>query len=222
MEGGMHGEPVLDRPDVTMMFVVHNALRRDLARMQVAAAHADEPAARRALRASWPTFSRYLTVHHTAEDEMLWPQMLTKLVDRPDDMDLLKEMADEHSRLDPVLREIDDNLAKGSPSRLVEQFGELAEALIGHLEHEEAATLPLVQETLTVREWKAFGNDQRRRIGISGAGQFFPWLLDDTTPDTRDTVLGIIPPPLRLVYRLLWEPRYRRQSPWHDEPSTRR
>ena len=96
----------MDCPDVTMMFVVHNAFRRDLNRMQAAAAQADDPAARTALRAGWATFSRYLTVHHTAEDQMLWPPMRTKLLDRTDETDLLVEMADEHSRLDPVLREL--------------------------------------------------------------------------------------------------------------------
>jgi hypothetical protein len=42
----------MDCPDVTMMFVEHNALRRDLDRMQAAAAQADDPAARMALRAA--------------------------------------------------------------------------------------------------------------------------------------------------------------------------
>jgi hypothetical protein len=212
----------MDCPDVTMMFVVHNAFRRDLNRMQAAAAQADDPAARTALRAGWATFSRYLTVHHTAEDEMLWPPMRTKLLDRTDETDLLVEMADEHSRLDPVLREIDENLARGATLRLVALFDELAAVLTGHLDHEEAAALPLVQETLTSREWKAFGDDQRRRIGINGAGWFFPWLLDDTPQATRDKVLDVVPPPLRLVYWLIWEPRYRRQSPWRREPSARR
>jgi hypothetical protein len=212
----------MDCPDVTMMFVVHNAFRRDLNRMQAAAAQADDPAARTALRAGWATFSRYLTVHHTAEDEMLWPPMRTKLPDRTDETDLLVKMADEHSRLDPVLREIDDNLARGATSRLIALFDELAAVLTGHLDHEEAAALPLVQQTLTSREWKAFGDDQRRRIGMNGAGWFFPWLLDDTSRATRNTVLDIVPPPLRLVYRLIWQPRYRRQSPWRREPSARR
>ncbi|WP_433679131.1 hemerythrin domain-containing protein [Nocardia sp. CA-119907] len=212
----------MDRPDITMMLVVHNAFRRDLARMQAAAAQGDDPAARTALRAGWATFSRYLTIHHTAEDEMLWPPMRAKLLDRSNETDLLVGMADEHSRLDPVLREIDDNLAQGASSRLVPLFDELATVLTGHLDHEEAAALPLVQEILTSREWQAFGDDQRRRIGVNGAGWFFPWLLDDTSQATKDKVLDLVPPPLRLVYQVIWEPRYRRKSPWRREPSTRR
>lgn len=211
----------MDRPDVTMMFVVHNAFRRDLDRMRAAAARADLPAARTALRAGWAAFRRYLTIHHTAEDEMLWPPMRAKLLDRTDETDLLVQMAEEHSRLDPVLREIDDNLTPGATAHLVELFDELAAVLTDHLDHEEVAALPLVRETLTSKEWKAFGDDQRRRIGMNDAKWFFPWLLDDTSQITQDTVLGIVPPPLRLVYRVLWEPRYRRESPWRRKPSAR-
>jgi hypothetical protein len=208
----------MDRPDVTMMFVVHDALRRDLARMHAAAARADDPAARTALLAAWATFSQYLTIHHTAEDEMLWPPMQARL----GDIRLLAEMVDEHSRVDPVVRKIDAGLAHGSSSRLVALFGELVTVLTGHFEHEEAAALPLVQETLTTQEWRAFGDDQRRRIGVAGAGWFFPWLLDAAPQQTRDKVLGLVPPPLRLVYRLIWEPRYRRRSPWRRDPLVRR
>ena len=65
----------MDHPDVTMMYVVHKAFRRELARMQAAAAQADNPRLHQALRDSWTTFNQYLTIHHTAEDEMLWPPM---------------------------------------------------------------------------------------------------------------------------------------------------
>jgi hypothetical protein len=91
---------------------------------------------------------------------------------------------------------------------------ELVDVLFGHFEHEERAALPLVHQTLSANEWKAFGDDQRRRIGLRGAGWFFPWLLDDAAPDMRDFVLSLVPPPVRIVHWLIWEPRYRRRSPW--------
>ncbi|MEV0033973.1 hypothetical protein [Nocardia sp. NPDC050793] len=68
-------------PDVTMMFVVHNAFRRDLDRMRTAAQRADDPTVRATLRVGWATFSRYLTLYHMAEDEMQWPPMQAKLGD---------------------------------------------------------------------------------------------------------------------------------------------
>ena len=105
--------------------------------------------------------------------------------------------------------------------RLVALFGELAGRAVRHVEREEAAALPLVQETVTMREWKALSDDQRRRIGLDGAGGFSRGysITLHRAPGTRCSAR---PPPLRLIYRLIWEPRYRRRSPlWPREPSAR-
>jgi hypothetical protein len=67
--------------------------------------------------------------------------MRAKLSGRGQDLGLLTEMVDEHSRLDPLLREIDDTLHLGSPARLASLFAELADVLVGHFEHEEKAAL---------------------------------------------------------------------------------
>ncbi len=102
-----------------MMFVAHNAFRRELARMQAAAAHA-------AIRTRAP-----LTVHHTAEDRLLCPPMHAELGDRNRSVRLLETMADEHARLDPLMDQISAVLPQGSPARLEALFGELADALTG-------------------------------------------------------------------------------------------
>ena len=36
------------------------------------------------------------------------------------------------------------------------------------------------------------------------------WVLDDAPDSARETVLKVLPPPARLLYRMRWEPRYRR------------
>jgi hypothetical protein len=90
---------------------------------------------------------------------------------------------------------------------------------LGHLAHEERDVLPLIDRSLTKAEWQAFGNDQRRRIGgIRSAAQFLPWVLDGASPEQIQAVLGGLPPPLRVVYRRIWQPRYARHDHW--EPST--
>jgi hypothetical protein len=50
--------------------------------------------------------------------------------------------------------------------------------------------LPLIDRSLTPAEWQAFGDDQRRRVGISGAAQLFPRLLDEASPEQVTTVLA--------------------------------
>jgi hypothetical protein len=90
--------------------------------------------------------------------------------------------------------------------------------LHGHLAHEERDALPLIDRSLTPAEWQAFGNDQRRRIGIRGGAQLFPWLLDEASAEQIRAVLAGLPPPLRGVTGRIWQPRYARHDHW--EPST--
>jgi hemerythrin-like domain-containing protein len=192
----------VDHPDVTMMILVHNAFRRDLDRMRSAATEPE------ALRPIWLTFSRYLTIHHTAKDEILWPTIQAELGEHTA---LLAEMADEHALVDPLMQEIDERLAHGALDELPAYFDKLAAVLAAHLEHEESAALPVIQDTLTPQQWAAFGDDQRRRVGIRGAAWFFPWLLDGATPEQVDCVLGLLPPPIRLAHRATWKPWYERR-----------
>jgi len=74
--------------------------------------------------------------------------------------------------------------------------------------------LPLLSRTLTPAEWQGFVADQRRKSGIRGAAQLFPWLLDEASPDQARAVLSQLPAPLRVVYRRIWQPRYTGRARW--------
>jgi Hemerythrin HHE cation binding domain len=172
------------------------------------------------VRAGWELFKTQLHIHHTAEDADLWPRMRTHLANRPDELALLQAMQDEHARIDPLLATVEGAFADrdGGHQRLGDTVDALASTLYGHLGHEERDVLPLIDQSLTQAEWQAFGNDQRRRIGIRGAAQFLPWVLDEASAEQVKAVLGGLPPPLRVVYRRIWQPRYARHDHW--EPST--
>ncbi len=76
--------------DLTLMVAFHDAFRRDLAHLAHAAsrhrAQLDEPTRHTAVLAGWELFKTQLHIHHTAEDEDLWPRMRTHLADRPDEL----------------------------------------------------------------------------------------------------------------------------------------
>ena len=74
------------RHDMTMMYAMHDALRRDLGALAKAAAR------RTPLAAGWELFKKALRTHHVAEAEALWPAMRVTLADRPDDLALLDAM----------------------------------------------------------------------------------------------------------------------------------
>jgi len=134
---------------------------------------------------------------------------------------LLHAMEDEHARIDPLSAAVDGALADHGDGH--HRLGDIVDAftteLTGHLAHEERDALPLINRVLTRADWRAFEASQRRKTGLRGAAEFLPWLLDGTTAEEAQAVLHRMPPPVRLVYRRLWQPRYTLHDRW--EPATR-
>ncbi|MFD9486048.1 hemerythrin domain-containing protein [Streptomyces sp. NPDC059991] len=200
-----------DQPDLTLMYATHDAFRRDLG-LLAAAARGNGTAPGSAFRTGWETFQTFLTIHHTAEDKVLWPLMRAKLADDPERLRLLDEMDAEHEALDPLLDAVEDVLAQQQAERLPGLIATVAETLVHHLDHEEQAALPVVQSVLSAPEYDTFGAEQRRMLGVKGGALYFPWVLDGASEETQRTALGVVPPPVRFLYRAVWRPRYQKRT----------
>ena len=202
--------------DMTMMYAMHDALRRELGQIaHVTARPDDDPKHILRTAAGWEMFKFYLQVHHTAEDDLLWPAMRKALPDDSDGVALLDAMEAEHSAIDPLLAAIDATLADrdSAPQRLGELTDALASALRGHLDHEEADGLALIDATVTAEQWQAFGVEGGKRIA-DDVWRFVPWMLEGATPDVTAAVLGRFPAPLQQAYRDEWQPAYAKLTLW--------
>lgn len=197
--------------DLTVMYAAHDAFRRDLERLGKAAA--DGTARTPAVRAGWADFVRQLHIHHTAEDSDLWPRVERRVEGRPRDVALLAEMTAEHAELGPRLTAVEQALRDDS-TELPPLVHALARTLDDHLAHEERSALPLIQEVLTSEDWAAFTGRIRRAQGLRGVAVFVPWIVHGATPADRARFLGALPPPVRVLNRLFWEPRYRGKGLW--------
>ncbi len=196
--------------DMTMMYAIHDALRRELERIaRVTTRIDDDP--RQVLRTAvgWEMFKRYLHAHHTAEDETVWPVMKRLLAGRPDDLALLAAMESEHAAIDPLLEAVDVAIADrdSGPQRLRDLVDALVTGLSGHLKHEENEALALIDATLNEQQFQRLGQRQAELIGAD-APRYLPWLLDDMDPARIAAVLGRIPEPLRVAYRDEWQAQY--------------
>ena len=196
--------------NMTMMFAVHDALRRELERLaRVAARTGDDP--RRVLRTAvgWELFKKFLRVHHTTEDDVLWPAMRRVLAGRPDDLALLDAMEEEHAAIDPLLAAVDAAVLDRDEGagRLGDVLDALATTLRHHLRHEEAEGLALIDATLSAEQWAKFGREHRARIG-DDARHYLPWLLDEASDETVAKVLAGLPAEIREAYRDVWRPAY--------------
>jgi hemerythrin-like domain-containing protein len=195
--------------DMTMMYAMHDALRRELVRVaRITERMDDDP--RRILRTAsgWQMFKTYLRVHHTAEDAALWPVMRQALAERPADLALLEALEAEHATIDPLLATIDATLAHGDSG--LQLLGDMVDALRTtlqlHLKHEETEGLRLIDATVSEEQWAQFGVEHGNRIGVERASAYVPWLLDDATAEKSQLILARLPEFARIAYETEWLP----------------
>lgn len=201
------------RFDLTMLHAAYGAFRRDAARME-AAADADDPLAWAAADNSWALFRFHWRVQDITEKRTLWTVMYAKEAGAPDRHlgTVLDAMTLRALRVVPPMDAVDAALEQRNRPMLARCARELRAAVGTLLDFKESAVLPLIPATLTAFEWGTFDVEFRRVLGIRGLGVFLPWLLDGAPEPTRRAVLALLPPPIRLVYRTSWRPRYRRRT----------
>jgi hypothetical protein len=192
----------------TLMNAQHDAFRRDLDGLLATSA------GRSAVRARWAVLRDQLRFHHTAEDTAMWPPVRAKLAGDPAGLALMDAMQDEHKLINPLPAAIDDTLATGAGgTRLRSLLSQLRTTLASHLAHEETDALPLISKVMTPAELTAIRKTIAKMSGLKNAAVMFPWALSTASPDVRAQVMRQLPAPARLLYRAIWLPRYRRNTP---------
>lgn len=206
-----------DTIDMSVMYAMHNALRRELELIaKVTARIDDSPRRILATAAGWEIFKKALNVHHGAEDEALWPPMRVVLASKPDDLALLEVMETDHLAIDQIIAAVDAALADrdSGADDIGDRTDALATLLGRHLREEEDAAMPLIGATVTPEQWQHFGDVHRSRMGTDGP-TIIPWLLDGADEHTTATMLGLLPEPVRAAYRDQWRPAYAALDRWN-------
>ena len=203
--------------DTTMMGVVHDALRRDLGRLQAALDESPPPGGPRrealADHALW--LMDFLHHHHTAEDAALWPLVRQR---NPAAGELLDRMDAQHVSIASGIEQVaaaahryrsdsGDEGRRGLSSALAGLCG----PLLGHLREEEDEAMPVVSASISDAEWRSW--DQRYNVRgksltrLADEGHF---LMDGLDADRYRTLVALVPGPVRYVIEKGYARRYRR------------
>jgi iron-sulfur cluster repair protein YtfE (RIC family) len=202
--------------DVRDMYVVHRVFRRefgliprlirrvapgDTARAAVVAGHA------RLILGG-------LDMHHTGEDDLLWPKLLERATPSAD---LIHRMEAQHHRVEELIAQLGSDLprweAEARPAvseELASTFDALRVALLEHLDDEERHILPLAERHITPQEWAGLGEHGMAKVKKSELPILFGAMLEEAAPDERTMMLKIVPPPVRLLVRTVFAWQYRR------------
>jgi hemerythrin-like domain-containing protein len=197
--------------DMTLMYVMHHAFRRDLARFAeaVGATPVEDRATWKALAARWDRFFQILHHHHTVEDELIWP-FLTERADTGERA-TLTAMEEEHGEIDPLLTSVADGFAGLAGDRTPAGAADLRAALtvrmaatrdtLGrHLEHEETGAIPILQRHTSAADWEAIEAEIDKRKPPVSLGFIVGWCADDVPPTQLDAIFAKV----GLPFRILW------------------
>ncbi|MFE5700840.1 hemerythrin domain-containing protein [Rhodococcus koreensis] len=221
--------------DTRIMRIVHNALRRDIARAAEALHMAPPPAQtqRVALADHLVWMMHFLHLHHSGEDRGLWP-LVREL--NPDAGPLLDVMDADHARIVPEMERVaaaatEYRAHPAAREELSRSLAALGQVLLPHLQREEDEMMPVVARTLTRGQWDDveqevfIASKTKRELGIEAH-----WLVDGVDREDYDVTVRKVGPATRFMLLHAFKRPYRRAcaarwgadldvSPRHHRPA---
>lgn len=202
--------------DVHDMVVVHRTFRRELTLLPplVRAVGAGDTARAAVLARHARFVLAGLHVHHTGEDELLWPLLRERAAPSTA---LVERMQTQHHTVEtlvdglgPALDRWEVEARPAVATEVADLLDALRVALVEHLDEEEAEILPLAARHVSPAEWAAVGEHGASQIPTALLPVMFGMLLEDSTPDERAHMFGVVPLPARLLLRTWGRWSYRR------------
>jgi hemerythrin-like domain-containing protein len=184
--------------DMFMMYVMHHAFRRDLAKLADAAqcTPVEDRVAWRLLQERWSVFAEALHGHHSGEDEGLWPLLLERGTEQ--DVETLEAMEAEHAEFEPLLEACEQGFARlaehaddAARAALAVRLAATRECLARHLEHEETGAIPIIQRVLTQEDWERLDEEVFKEDLTPGkVVRVVPWAAYGVPANVLDDVFA--------------------------------
>ena len=203
-----------EKADNREYVVVHQALRRTLARFANATAKQDPAVLAPVLQDRWSTFVRLLHHHHEGEDEKFFPAIAHAT---PGANALIERLEAEHVELVPKLDKADAAVALFAELPDVETqraahdaIKDVQDTLVPHLDVEDAELLPIAAEWVDADEWARLGEEAFRSLPKKDL-PIAAGALDEVLQDLPKSEWPPPPPlPARVMLALAWRRQYRK------------
>lgn len=203
-------------PAAREMPLIHRIFRRQFAEVQALVQEVPAADATRvgAVADHLEFLLHGLHMHHTTEDDLIWPKLLDRAgLDAP----LVERMEEQHRQIDTSVAEVRTAMASwrsdptpATSAALSDRIGEFLIVLEGHLDEEEQVVVPLIDRDLTEAEWQ--------EVAERGFKKFTPaerWIatgliVEIATPEEAAMMFGTLPPPVKVLWNLIGKRKYRR------------
>ena len=190
-----------EKPDINEMRVIHRVFRRELTALPGLVRRVpDGDTARAEVVGHHAQFMlNGLHVHHTGEDEYLWPLLLERARRRPSwsrPCRLSTSRCTSTSTAPSTCWSAGAvRRARGAGEALAAEVERLDAALFEHLDQEEREILPLAEQHVTVAEWARLGEHGRGSMSRADLPIMFGAILEEADPAERAPDAGAPPGP---------------------------
>lgn len=79
-----------------------------------------------------------------------------------------------------------------------------------HLDHEEAAIIDRMKRTITLADIAEIERGGAKTTSFGDLSLIVPWVISSADDRERRLLEGVLPWPVRLLYKLSWRSRYER------------
>ena len=201
------------------MYVIHSAFRREFpaAAALVRTVPADDKVTASRVAEHVLLLTGVLNLHHTGEDELVWPKLLQR---GPEEIvPLVETMERQHEDLHRALAEVEERAAIWGRTAAAADRHSLAAALdamiapmLEHLGVEEAHLLSLIDKYLTEKEWGQVGAAAMASTPKNRLPVLFGMVLRDARPEHVEGLKAVVPAPAWFVLSRLGPPAYARYA----------
>jgi hemerythrin-like domain-containing protein len=203
--------------DTHDMILIHRVIRREIGQLpEILRGAAGDPARSRLIAAHATEMLDFLHVHHSGEDELLYPLLRERVTL---DRDLIDRMEAQHAEVAGAIDEVRAALPQWSTSAdadVAEQLAARVEAMMPvlheHLREEEELILPIVAVNISQDEWAALGKHGfgavpgKRRLVMLG------YIIEETNDTERRRFMLNVPPPARLAYKVIGRRQFAKET----------
>jgi iron-sulfur cluster repair protein YtfE (RIC family) len=202
--------------DVHDMVVVHRAFRREFGLLPrlVRDVRPGDTSRARVLAGHARMVLKGLHLHHTSEDDLLWPKLLERATP---EAALIARMEGQHEQVEHHLAQLGPALdrweAEARPA-VTEEVAATLEALttvlLVHLDEEEREILPIAARHITPAEWAELGDHGLAAMSRSELPILAGMVLEEATAAKTAEMVAKPPLPARVLLRPVLLPHYRR------------
>jgi deazaflavin-dependent oxidoreductase (nitroreductase family) len=187
--------------DTRDMYTVHSMMRREFALLPalVRSVEAGDSARAQVVADHIKLLSLVLNEHHSAEDAVLWPKLLSRA---PKEIDPVVHLVEEqHQKIDTLTDHVDALVAPWTSGAGLNDRDALSEALdclavllYGHMQLEERLILPVVERHIFASEWQKMVEEGATKIPAEAVPLVFGMLMyeggSDAVPAEARAVLA--------------------------------